>query len=185
MIRPGRGIAHAHESIMSSQRPSDDATRKVRRPIHRLSESLLPVFDPADDRSLAGLARFLLSCRLEPAKPTTLVPSLPRNLTGGHIVRIGDGSRYVFEVTIIRDALSRCFGLYAPPPSDLRTLIPELAVVDLARSRARLIHNDGREIMLSVLNVDEVTHLIVMAQAPETDAETAEFEDIEIVFEDE
>jgi hypothetical protein len=171
--------------MMNSQRPLDDATRKVRRPMHRLTEATLSVFDPPEDRSLAGVARFLLACRLEPAKPTAIVPDMPRNLTGGHVVRIGDDTRYIFEIVVIRDAANRCFGVYDAPPADLRTRLPELAVVDLARSRAQVTHNDGREAFLSVLSVDEVSHLIVLAQGPEpTEAGTDGLEDIEIVFEE-
>ncbi len=170
---------------MSSQRPLDDATRKVRRPMHRLTEATLSVFDPPEDRSLAGVARFVLACKLEPAKPTAIVPDMPRNLTGGHVVRIGDETRYVFEIVVIRDAANRCFGLYDAPPPDLRTRLPELSVVDFARSRAVITHKDGREALLSILSVDEVSHLIVLAQGPEpAQAGTEEIEDIEIVFEE-
>lgn len=170
---------------MSSQRPPDDATRKVRRPMHRLTEATLPVFDPPGDRSLAGVARFLLACKLEPARPTAIVPDMPRNLTGGHVVRIGDDDRYVFEIVVIRDAANRCFGVYDAPPPDLRTRLPELGVVDLARSRAKVTHKDSREAFLSVLSVDEVSHLIVLAQGPEPTATgTEDIEDIDIVFEE-
>ena len=172
---------------MSSFR-SEEATRRVRRPLNRLAESTLPVFDPAQDRTLAGLARFLFGCKLEPARPTGIVPSLPRNITGAHMVRLGEESRYLLELLVIRDANHRCFGLYLPPPPDLRTLLPELGVVDLARSRALLEHKDGRRIMLNSLSVDEVTHIIVLAQGPdeeEDSLEELEGLDVDIVFEEE
>lgn len=104
------------------------------------------------------------------------------------MVRLGEESRYLLELLVIRDANHRCFGLYLPPPPDLRTLLPELGVVDLARSRALLEHKDGRRIMLNALSVDEVTHIIVLAQGPdeeEDSLEELEGLDVDIVFEEE
>lgn len=168
---------------MTSIRPSDDATRKVRRPLHRLTEANLPVFDPLNHKNLQSLLRFLRVSRLEPIRPTGVEPAVPKTLSGAHMVQVGDASRYLFEVVIIRDPANRCFGLYMPPPPDLRTLLPELNVVDLARSRGKLTHPDGREVCVSALTVDEVSHLIVLAQGPDQLEE--ELEDIEIVFDDE
>lgn len=170
-----------------SSHPSDipDATRKVRRPLHRLTEANVPVFEPNEDRSTTGVAAFLRGCKLEPARPTGVVPPLPRNLTGGHMVQVGDPSRYVFEIVIIRDARNACFGLYMPPPPDLRTRLPELGVVDLARSRANLTFRDGRQVVLSALTVDEVSHLIVLAQGTDQNETEEELDDIEIVFDEE
>jgi len=168
---------------MSSERPSNDATRKVRRPLHRLAEANLPIFEPSYHRTLQSVLRFLAACKLEPARPTGIVPTLPRSLTGGHMVQVGDASRYMFEIVVVRDPDNRCFGLYMPPPPDLRTLLPELNVVDLARSRASLTHADGRELVMSALTVDEVSHLIVLAQGPDQSEEG--LEDIEIVFDEE
>lgn len=173
---------------MSAFRPSEETTRRVRRPLNRLADSTLPVFDPAPERTLAGLARFLLGCKLEPGRPTGIVPSLPRNITSAHMVRLGEESRYLLELLVIRDASHRCFGLYMPPPPDLRTLLPELSIVDLARSRALLEHRDGRRLVLSALSVDEVTHIIVLAQGPDGEEESEEeLEelDVDIVFEEE
>ena len=169
---------------MTTDRSSDDTTRKVRRPLHRLTEANLPVFDPPDNKSLQALLRFLRASKLEAMRPTGVVPTLPRTLTGGHMVQVGEPPRYVFEVVIIRDSASRCFGLYMPPPPDLRTLLPELSIVDLARSRGMLTHADGRQVSVSALTVDEVSHLIVLAQGPDLSQEE-ELEDIEIVFDDE
>lgn len=169
---------------MTTKRPSDDATRKVRRPLHRLTEANLPIFDPPDNKSLQALLRFLRASQLDAARPTGVVPTLPKTLTGGHMVQVGDATRYVFEVVIIRDSANRCFGVYMPPPPDLRTLLPELSIVDLARSRGLLTHSDGRQVAISALTVDEVSHLIVLAQGPDQ-LEDEELEDIEIVFDEE
>ncbi|MFW5740017.1 MAG: hypothetical protein ACOC1F_06590, partial [Myxococcota bacterium] len=103
---------------MKTHRPSNDATRKVRRPLHRLTEANLPVFDPPGQRTLQSVIRFLRACKLEAEKPTGVVPALPKVLTSGHMVQVGDATRYVFEVVIVRDSDNRCFGLYMPPPPD-------------------------------------------------------------------
>ena len=166
-----------------------DATRKVRRQMHAVSAATLAVFDPPEERSLRGIARFVLGCRLETIPTATTVPSLPKLLVGGHMVRIGDNDRMTMEFVVVRSAGGEFFALYEEPPPDVRTLLPELGVIDINRSRARLVTLNGRAVALSTLTVDEVNHLIVLAQghrAPDDGSQVTveEFDAIEVVFDD-
>ncbi len=167
---------------MTSEHSSETPTLRLRPPLRGLTEANLPVFAPPEDRSTTGVAAFLRGCTLHPARPTRVVPPLPRNLTGGHMVQIGVPSKFVFEVVVIRDAQNRCFGLYMPPPPDIRTLLPELNIIDLARSQANLRYRDGREIVLSGLTLDELSHLIILAQRSSRSEEP--FDGFDIIFDD-
>jgi len=150
----------------------------------------MAVFDPPEERTLRGIARFVLGCRLETMPPSAPLPGVPKMLVGGHMVRVGDESRVTMEFVVVRTAGGDFYAMYEDPPSDLRTVLPEMAVIDLLRSRGRLASLDGRSVMISALTVDEVNHLIVLAQGGRNfdDDDKAQpvddFDAIEVVFDE-
>jgi hypothetical protein len=169
---------------------TDEATRTVRRRIRSLTNTTLQVFEPAADRTPFGAARFLKRCVVGESTLGATPSAIADVIMDGHMVQVGDPRRMTLELAIVRTDAGASYALYEPPPADARTLLPEIAVVELNRARATLTSPAHAQLFMSELTVDDVNHLIVLAGTTESKEDDADdgaeqLEAVDIVFDDE
>ncbi|MCU0694037.1 MAG: hypothetical protein MUF54_21815, partial [Polyangiaceae bacterium] len=151
-----------------------EATQTVRRRIRSLTNTTLEIFEPVADRTPFGAARFLKRCAVSESSLGATPSAIAAVITGGHMVQIGDPRRMTLELAIVRTKTGASYALYEPPPTDVRTLLPELAVVELNRARATLTTPAHARLFMSELTVDDVNHLIVLASTTASNEDDAD-----------
>ncbi len=167
---------------------ADDKTADMPRRAFPIHTCRLPLFSPADDRTLEGLRRFLSACATDRQDFRPSPAEVGAQATRAEVLHIGDPDRLVMELVVIQASPQEFLAIYRAPPADVMTRLPELQLVDLKRQQARLTGPFAGDFVVSALTVDNISHLIILSQvrstaAPRNEPATDEIE-IDVEFDD-